>query len=212
VVSVFLKLSDFIKKIDQHSKNAIRSEIQAQLDRLSAKKYEELSLRICDRLMTLPIVQASETIHVYWPVTSSRETDIRPAISALIDAGKRIVLPVVESFSREPTEHPRLRHETFTDSHQLVANRWGILEPVGGQPVDANEIDLVITPAKAIDPFGTRLGHGFGYYDEFLKPLNAITVCPIFDFARVKHIPKEPHDVQIAYTVTEHAIWKNSGT
>jgi 5-formyltetrahydrofolate cyclo-ligase len=151
-------------------------------------------------------------VHVFWPVVEQQEVDIRPAILALQKMGKKIVMPVVESFSRQRTSRPGMRHALFTDTDALVANQWGIFEPVDAASIDPGIIDAAIVPALAIDEHGTRLGHGFGYYDEFLASLNTVTVCPVFDFARIKYIRAEPHDVRIAYTVTESGFWDNSGT
>ena len=193
-------------------KNRIRSKTTDLYNALTDEQYEALCTRICTRLMADPQIKAATTIHAYWPVLTRREPDIRAALTSLFSSGTRIILPVVESFSRKRSELPRMRHELFTDTSALVANRWGIFEPNGGELVDPSEIDLIIVPARAIDERGSRLGNGFGYYDEFLKSTNAVTICPIFDFARLKHIPQEPHDVQIAYTLTEIATWDNAET
>lgn len=48
-------------------------------------------------------------------------------------------------------------------------NEFNILEPVSGDVVEANNIDLVIVPLLICDEEGHRVGFGKGFYDRYLK-------------------------------------------
>ncbi|MFR8600866.1 MAG: 5-formyltetrahydrofolate cyclo-ligase, partial [Clostridioides difficile] len=69
-------------------------------------------------------------------------------------------------------------------------------------------LDVVIVPAVAYDIHCYRLGYGGGFYDRFLENLrkDAITIGIAFDFQIFDSIPKETHDAQLDYIVTETRI------
>ena len=43
---------------------------------------------------------------------------------------------------------------------------WGMLEPVGGQPRTARDLDVVFLPLVGFDAAGHRIGMGKGFYDR----------------------------------------------
>ena len=74
--------------------------------------------------------------------------------------------------------------------------------------IDVKELDVVIVPAVAYDKDCYRLGYGGGFYDRFLENLreDAITIGIAFDLQIFDEIPKEAHDAQLDYIVTESTI------
>jgi len=50
----------------------------------------------------------------------------------------------------------------------FIKNRYGILEPIGGEVLHPMDIDLVFVPLIACDEKGYRVGYGKGYYDRYL--------------------------------------------
>ena len=61
-----------------------------------------------------------------------------------------------------------LENRQFAAATPLVENRWGIREPLGGEIVEASDIDLVLVPLLSVDEEGYRVGYGKGFYDKFL--------------------------------------------
>ena len=56
---------------------------------------------------------------------------------------------------------------------ELIENRWGIREPVSGEVLGPEQIDLVIVPLLCFDASGHRVGYGRGMYDRFLAGCRA---------------------------------------
>lgn len=191
---------------EQAVKSALRARFLQYRAGLGAAEYERLSRAIAARVAALPELAAARTIHVYWPRVLAREVDLRALVAALHAQKKQIVLPVVRTFGRAAGGAGRLEHLRFTGEAALRANKWGILEPSGGQTVPLEEIDLVIVPALGAGRNGHRIGHGLGYYDEFLAGLAVPRVGPVYAACLVASVPAEPHDVPLTAVVTEREV------
>lgn len=175
---------------------------------LDAATYVDLSDRIAHHALHLPELATAETIHLYWPLVARREVDTRSLIRAWHAAGKRLVLPVVTQFARASGPAARLRHVVFTGEQQMTANQWGLREPTGTETVDPAACDAVIVPAFGADRQGGRIGHGFGYYDEFLADVPGPKVGLVYAACLVDRLPTEPHDVPLTHIVTENGIMR----
>ena len=79
----------------------------------------------------------------------------------------------------------------------------GLREPGGPTqgPDAVARCDLVLVPALAVDPSGTRLGRGGGSYDRALARVRAAgrgrTVALLYDGELLDSLPREPHDVPV---------------
>jgi len=61
-----------------------------------------------------------------------------------------------------------LIHVKYESKAQIQTSEWGIPEPLFGEEIEADELDLVLIPLLAIDQKGYRVGYGKGFYDQFL--------------------------------------------
>ena len=110
--------------------------------------------------------------------------------------GKRVVVPrVEEDIMRYYDYHP----------DRMSEGAFGIMEPMGEKEVDAQDIELMIVPARAFTPDGDRLGRGGGFYDKYmsLAGFHAVTYgvafgCQIFD-----SLPTDPHDIPVDKVFTK---------
>jgi 5-formyltetrahydrofolate cyclo-ligase len=187
-------------------KAALRTHFRTVRAGITAEAYQQESAAIIARLAALPEVRTAHTLHAYWPHTGRREVDLRPFLRAMQDEGKRIVLPVVVGFEPAAGPTPRMTHRLFVDDAHLHPNRWGIEEPIGTVHVPLEAVDVVIVPALGAGRNGHRIGHGLGYYDEFLAGLRVPTLCPVFAACLVDAVPADPHDVPMDVIVTEDAV------
>ena len=69
--------------------------------------------------------------------------------------------------------------------------------------------DLVLAPALAVAPDGTRLGRGGGSYDRALGRLRpqVPVAALLFDGELVAELPREPWDVPVSAVVTPRDGW-----
>ncbi|MCU1367593.1 MAG: 5-formyltetrahydrofolate cyclo-ligase, partial [Ilumatobacteraceae bacterium] len=115
------------------------------------------------------------------------EPDTSNLIAGLQTAGFVVVLPRVEG--------QRIVAATYDSSAPMAAGRYGIPAPAG-DPVDPEEIDVVIVPGLAFTRDGRRLGQGGGYYDRFLPLLTerCTTIGVCFHQQLVDDLETLPHD------------------
>lgn len=60
----------------------------------------------------------------------------------------------------------------YNENTILLPNRWGVEEPVEGEIIHPELIDVILVPLLAFDENGNRVGYGKGYYDRFLAHCN----------------------------------------
>ena len=188
------------------TKDSLRERFREYRTSLSESEYERLSLAVTENVIELPELQHARTVHVYWPILEQREVDTRPLIRMLRARGCEIVLPVVLTFRSTPDGTQRLAHIRYPEEEALRVNRWGIAEPHPGQRVPIHEIDAVIVPALGAGRNGHRIGHGLGYYDEFLSEVSAVKVCLIYSSCLADWVPFERHDVPVDVLVSESSV------
>lgn len=187
------------------TKSDLRKRCKRYRKSLTDEEYARRSLLISDAVHGVPEIAGARVVHVYWPIIETREVDTRPLIARFEADGKTVVLPVVDTDVGSSAD-PQLSHVRFPGEQALVRNRWGILEPPGGESVPLGAIDVVIVPALGVGRNGHRVGYGMGFYDAFLSRLDVPAVCPVFGACLVDFIPAEAHDRPIDVAVTEDEV------
>ena len=165
-----------------------------------------LNARIIERLLVLPEIERAKWVHCYWPLIGKREIDTVPLIQALLASGKEVVLPVVTTSGSSDNITPGMTHRQYEPETNLIANRWGVMEPVHGPEVSPHLLEVVIVPALGVDTRGNRVGYGKGFYDAFLAQCDCPFICPIYSHCIANAIPIQDHDVSVDIIVTEHEV------
>lgn len=130
------------------------------------------------------------------------------------------VVASYESLATEPptqalNEALRVTHDVWLptyrddDGNELAELRW--FRPAATHDVVtsvefAQLVDVVIVPALAATPDGSRIGKGRGYYDRFLNTLasqqrSCVTYALIRETELLDSIPCEPHDQKVTFVV-----------
>ena len=90
----------------------------------------------------------------------------------------------------------------------LTTTGPGVREPVAGNPIPLDLIDLVVVPGLGFTESGHRIGRGMGFYDRFLAQSEFIGVsCGLaFEEQIVASIPLLDHDIPLAMLATDRGI------
>ena len=181
-------------------KKVLRREMLARRRALSTAERTRASKMICARVQALTVLQEARTMMLY--ASTEEEINLYPLMEVLLTEGRRIVLPEITGGGvMEARELPAM--DALTDG------TFGILspDPMRGNIVAPEEIDVIIVPGAAFDENGGRLGLGGGYYDRFLpRAGNAVRLVLAFDFQIVPDVPMGAQDARVDVILTERRM------
>ena len=183
------------------AKLALRRQILARRDALSADARAAASAAIAAQIPTLPEFGAASIVLLTLAFRS--EWNTRPLVWSALAASKTVVVPRVNTQTRMLE-----LHSIADPDRDVVAGHLGIPEPRPGRPqVPGDAIEFVLVPGVAFD-LRRRLGYGGGYYDRLLPLLSprAARVAGAFEIQLVEQVPAAPHDVSVDAIVTESRI------
>lgn len=159
---------------------------------------ESLSPLLVEHLAGSPVLAGAVTLMLYFPMQS--EIDLTP----LID---RLPASVSVTATRTPPSGPLSLHRI--DGADLEEHFYGFLQPsAAAPPVEPAAVDVALVPGLCFAGDGTRLGHGAGYFDEFLarcRP-DAARVGIAVDQLLVERLPNGPNDVAMSHLATESGV------
>lgn len=190
-------MSDDNRKAEKQRLRSRYLEIRRQIN---PEQAEYLSNAIRTHLQSLSEYINAHTIHTYISMNHRNEVDTRKLISEAMLTGKDIVAPKMK-------EQSKLDHIKLKDLSEIKKNSWGIPEPTGKKEADLSNIDLVIVPMLSGDFKKNRLGYGKGYYDRFLKKIEAVKIGILFDIQFYEGtLPVNRYDVALDILITENKI------
>lgn len=164
---------------------------------------KEKSAITVDHLLSTPAVIDSDTVMAYYSIGS--EVDTHHLMRSIIDSGRSLLLP----YCFDDREMGIAR--VYNLESDVEKGAFGTVQPkreLWGN-IEIEKIGVCICPGVAFDKYGTRLGRGGGFYDNFLHQLklksSAMIIgccfeCQISETA----LPKERHDVAMDFAVSEN--------
>lgn len=187
------------------NKDALR---RVYLDRRTALTPDEFVV-LQDRLIK-QVVQVDwgkyKMIHIFLPIAGFKEVDTLVMIQYLHKEYPELQLCVPRTnFKARQMEHVRFEIE----SSILKKNRLGIPEPIQGELIPDEQIDLVFVPLLAFDKKGNRVGYGKGFYDRFLAQCHPNTQkMGLSFFGPIDEISDvDPWDVKLDSCICPDQIW-----
>jgi 5-formyltetrahydrofolate cyclo-ligase len=180
------------------AKLAIRDQLVTARGRLPVAEIAGRAQAVADLLLGAPEVRRAATVAAY--VSVGREPGTGVLLDALVAAGKRVILPLLQPDND-------LDWAVYAGADDLVSAGRGLLEPAG-PPLGPDAIataDAVIVPGLAVDRTGLRLGRGGGSYDRALGrvPVGTFTCVVLNDAELLDAVPAAAHDRRVTAAVTE---------
>lgn len=183
------------------AKLALRDQLVTARGKLPLAELAERSRATRDLVLTAPEVRRAATVAAY--VSVGREPGTGVLLDALVAAGKRVILPLLQADND-------LDWAAYSGPDALVPAGRGLLEPAG-RPLGPDAVataDVVIVPGLAVDRTGLRLGRGGGSYDRALGrvPVGTFTCVLLNDDEVLDQVPAAPHDRRVTAAVTERRL------
>jgi len=185
----------------KNSKAVIRRQIREKLSRMTEPVRHAKSLAACSLVTASPEFNSARVIMLY--LSMPLEVDTSNLALRAWQAGKAVVVPKVPWDQRRmlPTEITSL-------TSGLTTTGQGMREPMSGNPIPLDLIDLVIVPGLGFTENGYRIGRGMGFYDRFLAQSDFIGVsCGLgFEEQIMPDLPVLDHDVPLSMLATDQGV------
>jgi 5-formyltetrahydrofolate cyclo-ligase len=131
------------------------------------------------------------------------EVDTAPLALRAWQAGKTVVVPKVSWDQRR-----MLPIEISSLTTGMTSTGPGIREPIAGNPIPVEFIDMVIVPGLGFTAKGYRIGRGMGFYDRFLAQHEFIGLsCGLaFEEQLIADLPILDHDIPLSMLATDKGL------
>lgn len=180
-----------------NDKNEIRKLIKEKREALSIEDKIVYDDVIFNKIILLEQYKKSKIIFIY--VSFDKEVDTFRIINHALENNKTVCVPKVISKSEG------MKAVKIKSVNELAVGKYGILEPKEcNSIINADKIDLIISPGVAFDSLGYRVGYGGGFYDRFFNNVkDTVSVIAIsYDFQFIDKVPREDFDKPVDFVVT----------
>lgn len=141
-----------LRKLYREKRSSISASEAMRLDDLILIRFQSLDL---------PFLHSALA---YWPIEESNEPNTQLIVDYLRFRNPEIAIGYpVSDF--DTGEMMALQVDVDTAFRKTQHN---VFEPERGEPMNADQLELVIVPMVVCDRLGYRVGYGKGFYDRFL--------------------------------------------
>lgn len=175
-------------------KSEIRGEVRHRIKELNPEQRALSAIKIFATIEHNTHFADAECIALF--ASMKDEVSTSYALKSWMEMGKRIVVPRVEG--------DIMRFYDYSPD-KMQSGAFGIEEPTGEIEVPAQDIDLIIVPARAFTRRGERLGRGGGFYDKYmsLSGFRAYKIGIAYSVQIFDSLPCDTHDIKVDEVVTE---------
>ncbi len=183
-----------LRKVYLGKRSQLSQQHLVQLDSLLLIQFQQLSLGDIKVVLS------------FWPIDEKAEVNTHLMVDYLSFQIPELQLAFPVMNLPENTFKPILVDD---DTHYLK-NEYGIYEPVSGEEIPADEIDVVFVPLLAFDRNGFRAGYGKGFYDRFLTRCrtNIIKIGFSYFEPEVSIDDVNKFDVPLSICITPNKIYE----
>ena len=168
------------------SKSELRKHIRQQKRGISNDEMYKQAQYIFYEIEMMQEFQDAQKLGCYWSLSDEVPTH---SFIEKWSKSKEIYLPAIDNDT--------LVFNLFSGKENMQKySNLGVLQPLGNQISNMDEIDFFIVPGMAFDRNGNRLGRGAGFYDRFFNDRRGgIKVGVAFSFQLVRSIPVNDNDI-----------------
>jgi 5-formyltetrahydrofolate cyclo-ligase len=183
------------------TKSDIRKHLRHVLDGMSDADRHARSLAACAHVTASPEFDAARCIMLY--LSTATEVDTATLALRAWQEGKTVVVPKVSWDQRR-----MLPVEISSLTTGLTTTGPGVREPIAGNPMPVDFVDLVIVPGLGFTETGYRIGRGMGFYDRFLaQPAFVGLSCGLaFTQQLIEDLPVLDHDMPLSMLATDKGL------
>jgi 5-formyltetrahydrofolate cyclo-ligase len=187
-------IKEDLRKIYKDQRLALPAKDKLKLDDLLLIQFQKLSF------------EHVQVVLSFWPMEDKGEMDTHLYTRYLthLIPGVQICYPLIDTATNF------MSAIMVDDETAFEENKYGITEPVDGEVIDPQEIDMVLVPLFAFDKNGNRVGYGKGYYDRFLKNCREdVILVGISYFEPVEKIDDtHDYDVPLNFCITPQNLYE----
>lgn len=187
------------------NKTELRKLILEKREALSSEQRCALLQQVIDHLNEFDFTNI-KVVHIYLPIKKKNEIDTFPIIRflKLIAPTIKIVIPKSDFDSFD------MINVLYDDNTILTENEYNIWEPVNGDVIENDKIDMVICPLLSFDKRGYRVGYGKGFYDRFLNKCREDVVKIGLSYFEPEEIIEDVNelDVSLNFAISPSRLWK----
>lgn len=183
------------------SQQKIRTHYRKIRTELTRAKRDQATQKIAQTVIHSSWFQRSKNIACY--LSTPDEVSTWQIIERGLQMKKRIFAPIVK-------KNNVMQFQELNAKSVLRRNDYGLFEPGDGQLINANELDVVITPLVAFDHLNNRIGMGGGYFDRtfaFLKNRHCYfhpkLIGVAFACQETTRISPNPWDIELYCIISE---------
>ena len=177
----------------------LRKEYQLLLSSLSEAVYPRSCEIICKQLVTDNMLRYMTDICSFYP--AKLEVDIRPFLQFSLEQEKNLYFPRYDG--------DKYVFAKVDSIHDFVPGKYNMMEPKSDCPsIALDEMQSLahawLIPGIVFDKLGHRIGHGNGYYDQFLEEVKGVKIgISLEQQISQDPIKTDPHDISLDSLVTQ---------
>jgi 5-formyltetrahydrofolate cyclo-ligase len=131
--------------------------------RLSSEELHDKTNKIVDRFNNVNIGSVQNLLS-YYPLKEHNEFDVSICERIITEKYPSVIV----AWPKIKINESNLEAHTISQNKLFIKNKFNILEPLDGDIVPPELLDIVFVPLLAFDKSGFRVGYGKGFYDHYL--------------------------------------------
>lgn len=177
----------------KNKKTELRALVKAELKALDRTEKTRRDRELLEALMSSTSYRDCRVLACF--LSLPFEVDTSLLIEQAQKDGKRILIP--------KTRPEGQMDFVDYDPSSLFKTPFGTFEPLQGEGIPKEEIDLILVPGLAWNVDGYRLGFGGGFYDRYLLDYPGQTLSLCYDF-QLQTFEAEAHDIPVGEVLVNY--------